>query len=391
MSKKVIDAEKVENFLQTLEGHIAEVRGYFEVQENKDEEPITDEKPTNDNEPETPVEDEEPETPEPDEEIEEPVKEGNPKDPLSNFRAIIINPTTVECRWDAHVEGEIDIEYYRLNKEPVWKHSVNKYLKILIPISLQAYNIGNIQEGIEDAYFRAKKAKWTVFGIDFFTWYSDPVKAKYAKPEPVVVPVSTPIPDPIEEPTPQPEQPTEPVEPIPKPETDTVDVLVMFINKNFKPANYIDVNINGVWYNLSELPHTSPKWTVKLWDARGLILKIPSPVKSVEFRKSQVQFDGFDNGGTGRFTWKVGARYPDYDLSHPTQNGTEDPQGWATWKRIYKIVDNVKVLVTEWAWMISSTGIVGGNETTTIFGSQVPTQWSSTGKMSIIIGAAGKN
>lgn len=180
---------------------------------------------------EEPVEDEV-ETPEPDEEeIEETVKE-NPNDPLSNFRAVIINPTTVQCRWIANVEGEIDIEYYRPGIDRVWHHSVNKYLKLLIPISSESYNIG-FNAPVETAYFRAKKARWKIFGLEFGVWYSNPVYAK--KPEPVKEP--EPKPEPVVE-EPKPEIPKEP-EPT-KPDT-VVQVAVTFL----KGLSF-DVWVNGI-------------------------------------------------------------------------------------------------------------------------------------------------
>lgn len=159
------------------------------IEEAEKEEPDNDEEPPADppDETEDPPAEEEPE-PEPE----------TPVDPLSNFKAIILDKHNIQCSWAAHVDGEIDIEFSVPDKDKdkngkyiPWKHSVLEYTKQPIPILDHSYIIWVSDTSVK-TLFRAKKPKWSIFGIDFFTWYSPVVEANIAAPKPKPAPESEP-------------------------------------------------------------------------------------------------------------------------------------------------------------------------------------------------------
>lgn len=193
----------------------------------------------------------EPVKPEPvKEEIPEPTEEKT-KDPIRGFKAEIVAHSVIQCSWIPQADGKIDIEFYKKGVNPKtgkrydrdWHHSVNKYLKIFIPISDMSYKIWVREEDTGEGYlFRAKKAQWSIFGIDLFTWYSDPVMAVYPTPEPIVVPEPVkeePIIEPVKEEKPEPII-DEVIEPVIEQPTKPVQIALAFHN------NYnVDVWLNG--------------------------------------------------------------------------------------------------------------------------------------------------
>lgn len=340
-----------------------------------------------------PIEEEDPPV-----EEEEPVEE-NPDNPISNFKCELLALDNIKCSWIPNKDGEMDIEFNRpgIDKRQ-WQHSVEKYVAP-IPISDGQVFIG-IGE-FNTVVLRAKIKK-TLLGIPVGNWYSDEITLSVddliKKPEPK--------PEPIPDPPPTDPDPVEDEEPAPKPDpepTNTVDLLIYFVNKNFEPGKYIDVNVDGIWYNLSLYNHDSPEWDVRYQGARGVVLMLPKPFKHISFRDEQIFFDGFENNGVGLFSYKIGAKplaeydlngnliKESFDLYNPVSAPEDHPNFWARWFNIYNYNadGSIKDIKEQYADLISGGGSLSKLPTAKINSYEIPENWSNTGKLALILGGVG--
>ena len=180
----------------------------------------------------------------------------------------------------------------------------------------------------------------------------------------------------------------EPIQPAPQPKPDikTVELSIHFVNVNFAKGEYIDVNVNGVWYNLSQYNHESPEWDIKVYGSRGVVLKIPNEVKTISFRDSQIRRPGLLFNGIGYFSYKIGARPIDFNLKHPVESPESHPNFWARWYRQPTVSG-----FNEYADLVSANGSISGRPEAKIDNYSVPPEWNVTGKMSLILGMVGRN
>lgn len=184
------------------------------------------------------------------------------------------------------------------------------------------------------------------------------------------------------EPTPPTPQPPQSI-PEPTPEPKGMLLSIHFVNVNFAKGEYIDVNINGTWYNLSERNHDS-NWDINVFGSRGVVLNVDN-VKTIQFRDNQIRRSGLPFGGYGYFNYKIGARPTDFDLFNPVEAPEAHPNFWARWFRQPTVSG-----FDEYADLIGANGSISGRPEAQIDSYIVPEEWNSTGKVSLIIGMVGR-
>lgn len=169
-------------------------------------------------------------------------------------------------------------------------------------------------------------------------------------------------------------------DPVEEVEPDTVEVLIMFLDKDFAYANPVDIELNGQWHQFFGLEKDDPIWTTSLLDARGVVLEVEGPLSSVAFDPQQLQVEGLNIHGYGLFNYIIQKRHPDADL-YQLSLDPESLEHWSTAHDDYHI---------QW----SRLGYSDGHQEVFDPGPQfyeleLSPAWSNTGKLSILVGGRG--
>lgn len=104
--------------------------------------------------------------------------------------------------------------------------------------------------------------------------------------------------------------PTQPnPEPTPQP-TGKIPVRIFFYGLNHSYKAPIDIQINGIWYDFSVAMDVK----FRINSAVGTIIHVDSPIKTIAFAKSQINFGHLNEDGFGNTNFKYGAVPPEDDL-----------------------------------------------------------------------------
>ncbi len=161
---------------------------------------------------------------------------------------------------------------------------------------------------------------------------------------------------------------------------DVVEVLIMFVDKDFAFATPVDIELNGQWHHFFGLEQDAPVWETSLLDARGVVVEVEGPLNTVAFDPDQIRVEGLNIHGYGLFNYVVQKRHPDAEIGQLSQ----DPDSLEHWATAY---DGHQI---QW----SRLGYSDGEEEVLIsnpefYELELSSSWSDTGKISILIGGRG--
>lgn len=177
--------------------------------------------------------------------------------------------------------------------------------------------------------------------------------------------------------------PPAPPPPVDIPPGQKMKVLITFVGLSHDWTPPIDVMINGEWFHFYRRSQNSSLWNQKLHGSRGQIVEVNAPVKNVRFKLDQIHDSNHKS-----FNYKLGAVFPDVDMTIQNDNQPESPNYWASWFRIYgnNYPQNPKDFV-ELADHVSAIGTLSGKIVVPFYEYEnIPASWSQTGQFRIIVG-----